>query len=161
MYKHCPRPIIFPLSNPSRHAEAKPVDVIEWTNGDAIVATGSPFDPVVYQDRAYPVPQCNNSYVFPGLGLGVLAVESSRVSDQMLAQASQTLAELSPLAQDGAGGLLPPITEIADISKKIAFAVAKVAQQQGLCQAMSDECLSAKIDDLFWLPQYRPYTRSA
>lgn len=161
MYAHCPKPIIFPLSNPSRHAEAQPADLVKWTHGDAIIATGSPFDPVIYHGKTYPVPQCNNSYVFPGLGLGVLAVEATRVSEEMLAQASETLAELSPLAQDEEGALLPPITEIAQISKKIAYAVARVAQQQGLAPELSSERLLAKIDALFWLPQYRPYRRSA
>jgi len=161
MHEHCSKPIIFPLSNPSRHAEANPADLIEWTRGEVILATGSPFAPVSYDGETYRIPQCNNSYVFPGLGLGLLAVESSRVSDEMLAAASETLAEFSPMASGEAGDLLPPITDIAKISKKIAFSVAKVAQQQGYATEIGDQNLMDKIEALFWLPEYRPYKRSA
>jgi malate dehydrogenase (oxaloacetate-decarboxylating) len=159
MYQHCPHPIIFPLSNPSSQVEAMPADVIKWTDGDAILATGSPFPPVSYKGQTYRIPQCNNSYVFPGLGLGLLAVDANRVSDETLAKASETLAALSPLAEGKAGDLLPPLTEIAEISKKIAFSVAKVAQQQGFALEMSDKRLLRKIEDLFWLPEYRSYRR--
>ena len=157
----CDRAIIFPLSNPSPNAEAEPEELIRWTNGDAIIATGSPFESVMYEGRTYQVPQCNNSYVFPGLGLGVLAVEASRISDQMLAATSETLAAMSPKANDRAGELLPPIADIATINKEIAFSVAKVAQEQGFAAELSDQSLREKIEELFWLPKYRPYKCSA
>ncbi|MEH6583346.1 MAG: NAD-dependent malic enzyme [Halioglobus sp.] len=155
------RPIIFPLSNPSRHAEAKPADLIEWTEGRAILATGSPFEPVHYRGEVHRIPQCNNSYVFPGLGLGVLAVGSARVSDEMLARASEILAAFSPLATGAGTGLLPDLTDIARISREIAFAVGKVAMQQGHALEMSDERLRDTIEELYWTPEYRRYKRSS
>ncbi|MDX3775395.1 NAD-dependent malic enzyme [Chromatiaceae bacterium AAb-1] len=159
MRKQCETPIIFPLSNPSRQVEATPEQVIEWTEGDVIIATGSPFKPVIYQDKTYSVAQCNNSYIFPGIGLGVIAVKARLISDEMLRAASKTLAAASPLANTGKGGLLPPFTELAELSKKIAFAVAKVAQQQGLALELDDDVLRNKIEDNFWTPKYRQYKR--
>ncbi len=159
MHSHCEKPIIFPLSNPSRQVEATPEQVINWTQGQAIVATGSPFAPVDYKGNLYPVAQCNNSYIFPGLGLGVVAANINRITDEMLMVASETLAQASPLANTGEGELLPPITEIASLSKEIAFEVAKVAYAQGLALEISDEQLRAKIDRNFWQPEYRDYRR--
>ncbi len=125
MHQHCDRPIVFPLSNPTSRVEATPNDILRWTNGQALVATGSPFDPVVVEGKTYPIVQCNNSYIFPGIGLGVLAAQASRVTDEMLMESSRALAECSPLAQKGSGQLLPPLEEIHLVSKKIAYAVAK------------------------------------
>jgi len=130
MKKHCALPIIMPLSNPIKQIEARPEKIIEWTEGQVIIATGSPFKPIEYQGKTYPVAQCNNSYIFPGIGLGVLAVKAKRISDDMLRIASETLAAASPLANTGEGGLLPPLTQLAELSKKIAFEVAKVAMQR-------------------------------
>lgn len=159
MKKGCDTPIIFPLSNPSRQVEATPEQVINWTQGDVIIATGSPFKPVEYQGKLYPVAQCNNSYIFPGIGLGVIASKARLITDEMLREASKTLAAASPRANTGSGGLLPAFTELAELSKKIAFNVAKVAMQQGLALELDDELLRQKIDDNFWLPQYRQYKR--
>ena len=159
MHSHNAQPIIFPLSNPSRQVEATPEQVITWTKGQAIVATGSPFKPVEYQGELFPIAQCNNSYIFPGLGLGVVSANISRITDEMLMVASETLAQASPLANAGEGELLPPITEIANLSKRIAFAIAKVAFEQGLALAISDEQLTAKIERNFWQPDYRQYRR--
>jgi malate dehydrogenase (oxaloacetate-decarboxylating) len=159
MYKSCARPIIFPLSNPSKRIEALPVDVIQWTEGNAIVATGSPFEPVLYEGKLYPIPQCNNSYIFPGIGLGVVASNIDLISDAMLMAASDTLAASSPLANTGEGELLPPLTDVVALSKKIALAVARVAKEQGLGIDVSDEQLEARIERTFWLPQYRQYKR--
>ncbi|REL25826.1 NAD-dependent malic enzyme [Thalassotalea euphylliae] len=159
MHSHNAQPIIFPLSNPSRQVEATPEQVITWTQGQAIVATGSPFKPVEYQGELFPIAQCNNSYIFPGLGLGVVSANISRITDEMLMVASETLAQASPLANTGEGELLPAITEIANLSKRIAFAIAKVAFEQGLALAISDEQLTAKIERNFWQPDYRQYRR--
>ncbi|ENL1285972.1 NAD-dependent malic enzyme [Vibrio parahaemolyticus] len=161
MHKHCKRPIVFPLSNPTSRVEATPDDIIRWTNGEALVATGSPFDPVVHEGRTYPIAQCNNSYIFPGIGLGVLAVNAKRVTDEMLMESSRALATCSPLAINGRGALLPPLEEIHLVSKKIAFAVAKKAIEQGVALEITDEALNDAIDQAFWQPVYRRYKRTA
>ncbi|ELA9874188.1 NAD-dependent malic enzyme [Vibrio parahaemolyticus] len=161
MHKHCKRPIVFPLSNPTSRVEATPNDIIHWTNGEALVATGSPFDPVVHEGRTYPIAQCNNSYIFPGIGLGVLAVNAKRVTDEMLMESSRALATCSPLAINGRGALLPPLEEIHLVSKKIAFAVAKKAIEQGVALEITDEALNDAIDQAFWQPVYRRYKRTA
>lgn len=159
MKKHCELPIIMPLSNPIKQIEARPEKIIEWTEGKVIIATGSPFKPIEYQGKFYPIAQCNNSYIFPGIGLGVLAVKAKRISDEMLRTASETLAAASPLANTGEGGLLPPLTQLAELSKKIAFEVAKVAMQQGHALELDDESLQKKINANFWKPEYRQYKR--
>ncbi len=154
------KPIIFPLSNPSKQIEATPEQIINWTEGNVVIATGSPFAPVVYQGKTYNIGQCNNAYIFPGIGLGVLAANIKYISDEMLMVASDTLAAASPLANTGEGDLLPPIIEIADLSKKIAFAIGKLAQQQGLALEISDQQLSKNIKKNFWKPEYRSYKRT-
>ena len=159
MKSHCQTPIVFPLSNPIKQVEATPKQVIEWTDGDVVVATGSPFEPVEYKGKTHAIAQCNNSYIFPGLGLGVVAANINRITDEMLIVASETLAEASPRANTGEGDLLPPITEIGELSKKIAFAVAKIAFKQGLALEINDEMLIAKIERNFWKPEYRQYKR--
>ncbi|WP_440056077.1 NAD-dependent malic enzyme [Pseudoalteromonas sp. T1lg65] len=159
MHAGCEKPIIFPLSNPSRQVEAHPKDVINWTNGEAIVATGSPFNPVELNGEKYIVPQCNNSYIFPGIGLGVLAAKATQITDSMLMVSSETLAESSPLANSGKGSLLPALTEIEPLSKRIAFAVAKKAMEEGVALEMDDEAIWAAIEKNYWLPEYRNYKR--
>ncbi len=159
MQQHCDVPIIFPLSNPSRQVEATPAQVINWTKGQVVIATGSPFEPVEYQGKTYPVAQCNNSYIFPGIGLGIVSANISRVSDEMLLVASETLAAASPISNNKGDELLPPLTAIAQLSKDIAFAIAKVAFKENLALALSDDDLLAKIERNFWLPQYRQYRR--
>ncbi|MGP9801005.1 NAD-dependent malic enzyme [Rheinheimera sp. NSM] len=159
MKKGCATPVIFPLSNPSRQVEATPEQVISWTDGDVIIATGSPFAPVEFNGKRYAIAQCNNSYIFPGVGLGVIACKARLISDEMLREASKTLAAASPKANTGEGGLLPAFTELAALSKLIAFNVAKVAMQQGLALELDDAQLQQKIDDNFWVPQYRQYKR--
>ncbi|MBE4585101.1 NAD-dependent malic enzyme [Vibrio navarrensis] len=161
MHKHCPRPIIFPLSNPTSRVEAIPADIIRWTKGEALVATGSPFDPVIHEGKTYPIAQCNNSYIFPGIGLGVLAVNARRVTDEMLMESSRTLATCSPLAIHGRGALLPPLEEIHTVSKRIAYAVAKKAIEQGVALEIADDALQVAIEQHFWQPVYRRYKRTA
>ena len=124
-----------------------------------IIATGSPFKPVEYKGKTYPIAQCNNSYIFPGIGLGVLAAKASLISDEMLMATSAALANASPLANGTGQELLPPLTGIAQLSKKIAFDVGKVAQKQGLALEVSDEILSERIEGNFWQAEYRPYKR--
>ena len=159
MKKNCALPIILPLSNPIKQIEALPEQVIAWTQGQAIVATGSPFPPVEYQGKSYTVVQCNNSYIFPGIGLAVVSANISRISDEMLMAASEILAQESPLVKTGEGDLLPPLNSIVELSKKIAFAVSKVAFKQQYALAVSDEVLSTQIEKNFWQPNYRQYRR--
>ncbi|WP_421081729.1 NAD-dependent malic enzyme [Serratia fonticola] len=161
MLKHCPRPIVMPLSNPTSRVEARPEDIINWTDGAALVATGSPFSPVTYKDQLFPIAQCNNSYIFPGIGLGVLAAGAKRVTDAMLMAASRALADCSPLATDGHGALLPNIDDIQGVSKCIAMEVGKAAQLQGVAVVTSEEALSKAIEHNFWRPQYRIYKRTS
>ncbi|MEQ3653960.1 MAG: NAD-dependent malic enzyme [Glaciecola sp.] len=159
MAQSCEKPIIFPLSNPSRQVEARPEQVIEWTDGNVVIATGSPFKPVAYKDRIFPIAQCNNSYIFPGIGLGVIASKARIISDEMLMAASNALADASPMVSDPNGELLPPLTEIGRLSRKIAFAVAKVAMDQELALTIPDELLEQRIENNFWKAEYRPYKR--
>ena len=161
MLAGCSRPIILPLSNPSQHVEAHPQDVVSWTDGKAIVATGSPFNEVAHNGEAFEISQCNNSYVFPGVGLGVIACKARLVSDEMLMVASTTLAELSPGQEDQSSAVLPPLTALPQISRKIAFAVAKTAIAQDLAREMTDDELLAAIERNFWTPVYREYRRIA
>lgn len=161
MHKHCPRPIVMPLSNPTSRVEATPQNILSWTDGEALVATGSPFSPVTVKGKQYPIAQCNNSYIFPGIGLGVIASGASRVTDEMLMAASETLAQHSPLVNNGEGPALPELKDIQTVSRAIAFAVGKVAQEQGVAVKTSAEALLQAISDNFWLPEYRNYRRTS
>jgi malate dehydrogenase (oxaloacetate-decarboxylating) len=161
MAENTPRPIVFPLSNPTSRVEATPQDIIRWTEGRALVATGSPFPPVSYGDDLITIAQCNNSYIFPGIGLGILASGATRVSNGMLMAASRALAECSPLGRDGEGPLLPSLTDIHSVSKEIAFWVAKTAQLQGVALQTSDDVTRHNIEKNFWLPEYREFRRVA
>ena len=159
MTENSDTPIIFPLSNPVSRAEATPENIIRWTDGKAIIATGSPFLPVSHNGESYRIAQCNNSYIFPGIGLGVLAVRANRVTDEMLLASSKILAEASPRASGAGKDLLLPLQQITEVSRSIAFAVAKVAQEQGHALKISDTQLHARIDQIFWTPHYRNYKR--
>jgi len=159
MVKECKQPIIFPLSNPSKKIEATPQQLLEWTDGHVIIATGSPFEPIEHNGITYIIPQCNNSYIFPAFGLAVIAGKLSRISEEMLIVASEVLAAAAPVVLTGEGSLLPPLTEIAELSKKMAFAIVKVGQQQGVAIDMSDRELAAAIEQNFWLPEYRSYQK--
>ncbi len=150
------RPIIFPLSNPTSRIEATPSDLIAWTDGRALIATGSPFDPVEFGGRSYPIAQCNNSYIFPGMGLGILAAGARRVSDQMFMAAGEALAAGSPAAQGTQAPLLAPLSQVREISKAIALAVACQAQREGLAEKTTTEELQKRIEATFWKPAYRP-----
>ena len=161
MHQACPTPIILPLSNPSKLVEAHPAHVLEWTDGQAIVATGSPFGRVMYGGRSFVISQCNNSYIFPGVGLGVVSSMASRVTNTMLMVASKTLAELAPGVGAPEDGILPPLTSLTEISKEIALAVARVAQDEGWALRTSEEEIIEHIERNFWKPEYRRYRRVA
>lgn len=159
MAQHCERPIVMPLSNPTSRVEAVPADIVQWTEGRALIATGSPFAPVNYHGKLYHIAQCNNSYIFPGIGLGVVASGATRITENMLMASSRALADCSPLLQDPQADLLPSLGEIQSVSKVIAFDVAKAAIQDGVAVMINDELLKQKIEESFWHPEYRRYKR--
>jgi len=159
MHASCERPLIMPLSNPTSRAEAVPADVLAWTDGQALVATGSPFQPVVHDGHTYRIPQCNNAYIFPGIGLGVVASGARRVTDAMLMSASRALAREAPIVKHGEGALLPPLGNIRELSKVIAFDVAAQAQQEGMALKTDGTKLRDAIERHSWTPSYRRYRR--
>jgi malate dehydrogenase (oxaloacetate-decarboxylating) len=157
MARHVERPILFPLSNPTSRSEAAPADLLAWTEGRALVATGSPFPAVSHRGRTIPISQCNNSYVFPGLGMGVLASGARRVRSEMFLAAARVLRDLTPLASDTLGLLLPPLEEIRSVARQVALAVGVEAQRQGLAPAMASADWERTLDARRWEPRYRPY----
>ncbi|SHE64953.1 NAD-dependent malic enzyme [Modicisalibacter ilicicola DSM 19980] len=161
LHENCPNPLVMPLSNPTSRVEATPQDILDWTNGEALVATGSPFPPARVGDRRVAIAQCNNAYIFPGVGLGVVSAKATRVTDTMLMAASNALANNAPIVLHGEGALLPALGNIREISKAIAFDVAKQAQEEGVALRSSDEALREMIERNFWYPRYRHYRRSA
>ncbi|EIK96124.1 malate dehydrogenase [Pseudomonas sp. M47T1] len=161
VYAHCKQPLIMPLSNPTSRVEATPAEVLEWTEGNALVATGSPFAPVDINGRSLPIAQCNNAYIFPGIGLGVVAAKATRITDAMLMAASNALAECSPVVTGSGDAVLPPLKDIQAVSKKIAVAVAKQAQADGVALETPEDTLLQAIERNFWFPRYRFYRRSA
>ncbi len=151
------QPVIFPLSNPTSRAEADPKDLIAWTNGRALVGAGSPFPPVEWNGEAIRINQTNNSYIFPGTGLGVLAVGARRVSDGMFEAAAQALASVSPAKNDPKATLLPPVNALRDVALVVARAVAHRARAEGLAPAFDDATIDARIAAKMWSPRYLPY----
>src|SRR5580693_5008426 len=152
MAAHVERPIIMPLSNPTSHSEAQPSDLIAWTGGRALIATGSPFDPVSYDGVRYEIAQANNALIFPGLGLGVTVARARRVSDGMLAAAAAALAGLSDTVTPGAA-TLPPVTSLRQVSAAVGAAVAQAAQAEGLAQAKLDDP-AKQVAQAMWAPAY-------
>jgi malate dehydrogenase (oxaloacetate-decarboxylating) len=159
MAEHTHQPVIFPLSNPTSRSEATPADLLAWTDGRAIFGTGSPFKPVNWNGRQIKVDQTNNSYIFPGVGLGLVAARVRRVSDAMFMAAAKALADASPAHQDTNATLLPPVTALRDVSYQVALAVAQQAREEGLTELQSDDALAAAIRAKMWTPHYRPYRR--
>ncbi|HAU1152050.1 TPA: NAD-dependent malic enzyme [Legionella pneumophila] len=157
MLSYCERPIIFPLSNPTSRAEAIPHDLLNWTAGKALIATGSPFEPVAMNSRKIEIAQCNNSYIFPGVGLGVVAGQAKRVTDLMMMAAAVALSELAPAVKTGEGRLLPELTSIREVSQHIARAVILQGIKEGHIEPMSDNQIHDSIKRTMWTPQYEPY----
>ncbi len=154
MARHVERPAIFPLSNPTSRSEATPEDLISWTDGRALVATGSPFPPVSHGGRTYRIAQCNNAYIFPGVGLGVIASRARRVSDAMFLAAARALGDASPTRTDRDAALFPPLEQIAQVSRRIALAVAAEARRQGLADPTAPGDLERLVDAARWEPRY-------
>lgn len=157
MHQYCDRPIIFPLSNPDENCEANPADLLHWTNGRALIATGTAFDAVRYQDQLQHIAQCNNALIFPGIGLGILAVKASRLTKKMIYAAAMALSQFSPSKTDIFLPLLPPLDDAQAVAKQIAIAVAKSAIEDGLAQIKSDENIEKLIQKMFWQPEYLPF----
>lgn len=161
MQANCERPLILPLSNPTSQVEAQPVDILRWTSGKAMVATGSPFPPVDMGGQTFEIAQCNNSYIFPGIGLGVITAKAARITDNMMMMASKALAESSPAVQNGFGALLPSLGSIRDVSKVIAKTVILQAITDGVALPIPHELIDEKIEKNFWQPEYREYRRTS
>lgn len=153
MCENTERPMIFPLSNPTKLAEASAKDLIEWSDGKAFVATGIPADTVSYKGVDYVIGQANNALIYPGLGLGMLASEASLLTDEMIGAAAHSLSGIVNPGQPGAP-VLPPFKYVADVSIKVAEAVAKKAQEQGLARAKETDMAKA-VRDLKWYPTYK------
>ncbi len=152
MAAHTERPIIMPLSNPTSRSEARPADLIPWTGGRALIATGSPFDPVTYDGVCHQIAQANNALIFPGLGLGVTVARASRVSDGMLAAAAAALAGLTDASTPGAA-VLPSVASLREVSAAVAVAVAQAAQAEGLAQTQLDDP-AKQVAQAMWTPGY-------
>jgi|KBSSwiStaDraftv2_1062776.scaffolds.fasta_scaffold15299_7 malate dehydrogenase (oxaloacetate-decarboxylating) len=153
------RPVIFPLSNPTSRAEATPDDIQRWTDGRAVIGTGSPFPPLMRDGRPFKVDQTNNSYIFPGVGLGVIAVRARRLTDTMFMAAAKALAALSPARSDTGSNLLPPVTALREVSIAVARATALQARKEGLTD-LAEGKIDAAIHAKMWSPKYLPYRRT-
>jgi malate dehydrogenase (oxaloacetate-decarboxylating) len=155
MARKVQRPVIFPLSNPTTRSEASPEDLLGWTGGRALVATGSPYAPVRYEGRTIPIAQCNNVFIFPAVGLGVVASGAKRVTDGMMLAAARALGEHSPARTDPAGSLLPALRDVRAVARAIATAVGIEAQRAGVAPKTSPEELRNRVAATQWVPEYR------
>jgi malate dehydrogenase (oxaloacetate-decarboxylating) len=157
MARKTERPIIFPLSNPTSHSEAEPHNLLAWTDGRALIATGSPFAPVLYQGRTVEIAQCNNVFIFPAVGLAVIGSRARRVTDKMLLAGARALADNSPAVRDPAGSLLPRVDTIRELTLDLAYAIGREAQEGGLALDSAPYTLRARLSDSQWFPEYLPY----
>ena len=160
MAQHVERPLIFPLSNPTSKCEAAPADLIAWTDGRALIATGSPFAPVNHNGRTIEIGQCNNSFIFPGVGLGVIASGASRVTDAMFTAAARVLSEFSPAIHTTGAALYPRLEQVREVSRAVALNVGLEAQRSGLAEVTDPAMLKERIQQKMWKPNYvrlRPF----
>lgn len=153
MAKYVEKPIIFPLSNPTEKSEAEPIDLFQWTQGKGLIATGSPFEDIIFENKKFTINQCNNYLAFPGIGLGVIAVKAKRVTDNMLWSASEAL---SQYVSETTHRLLPSISQAQEASYRIAIAVAKTAVNEGLA---NEACPETMVKQSIWEPHYLPYRK--
>jgi malate dehydrogenase (oxaloacetate-decarboxylating) len=159
MARHTNRPIVFPLSNPTSQAEATPADLLRWTDGRALVGTGSPFPPVEIEGKPVRISQVNNSFIFPGLALGILVAKARRVTDGMIMAAARALAGLSPSRVDKTAPLLPPIGDSRKVALVVSEAVARQAMAEGVATIADANSLPDRIRSYMWSPVYVPYER--
>ena len=157
MAKYSQRPVIFPLSNPTSRSEATAQDLMDWTEGRALIGTGSPFAPVNVGGKRIPITQTNNSYIFPGLALGILASRAKRVTDTMVKAAAQELIRHLPTQKDKQGGLLPPLAQARELGRMIGQAVGRQAMLDGQAQVANEEALERELQANIWEPVYVPY----
>jgi malate dehydrogenase (oxaloacetate-decarboxylating) len=157
MAKYSQRPVIFPLSNPTSRSEATAQDLMDWTEGRALIGTGSPFEPVNVGGKKIPITQTNNSYIFPGLALGILASKAKRVTDTMVKAAAQELVRHLPTQKDKRAGLLPPLAEARQLGRMIGQAVGRQAMLDGQAQVANEEALERELQTNIWEPVYVPY----
>jgi malate dehydrogenase (oxaloacetate-decarboxylating) len=160
MAKNTKRPIIMALSNPTSKSEATPENLIQWTDGRAIIATGSPFPDVAFNEKIIRISQSNNAFAFPGIGLGVILCRPKHISDEMLWAATQTIVRCSPIHHDPSAPLLPKLSDVRDISREVAIAVVRTAQQQGLTQLHGEINFDQVLQRVMWEPQYYPYRKA-
>ncbi len=154
MARHVERPIIFPLSNPTSKSEAVPQDLMEWSEGRALIATGSPFPDVTYHGRTMAIGQCNNMFIFPGVGLGVLATQARHVTNEMFVAAARALSACSPARSDPTASLYPLVEDVRDVARRVALASGVAAQQSGVAEHTSQEELERRIARQMWVPHY-------
>ena len=159
MAQHVERPVIFPLSNPTSRSEATLEQLVTWTDGRALVGTGSPFKPVTWNGVGIANNQTNNSYIFPGMGLGILAVGARRVTDAMFMVAGKAVAALSPTLTDPKSKLLPPVSQLREVAVAVAKAVARQAQLDGVATIHDASAIDKRIADYMWQPHYRQYSK--
>ncbi|MGB7267828.1 MAG: NAD-dependent malic enzyme [Terracidiphilus sp.] len=159
MARHTPRPVIFPLSNPTSQSEAAPADLLRWTEGCALVGTGSPFAPVEINGELVRIAQINNSYIFPGLALGILVSRARRVTGSMIMAATKALASLSPARADKTAPLLPPMADSRKVSMVVAEAVGNQAMSDGVANAVDAGAFAEELRAYVWEPVYKPYER--
>jgi malate dehydrogenase (oxaloacetate-decarboxylating) len=157
MARHVKRPVILPISNPTDLSEAVPAEVLEWTDGQALVATGSPFPPVQYGGREYEIGQCNNVFIFPGVGMGALLAGCATISSGMVRSAAYALAQNVSQEELDAGMLFPEVSRLREISRKVAEAVMRVAAEEGIGEKMTDEERIQRLNDFIWEPVYSEY----
>ena len=157
----CPRPIILPLSNPTSRAECTPSEALLHSHGQALVATGSPFEPVVFAGKRHVIGQCNNVFVFPGVGLGLLISEARRVVDSMFLAAADAVAEFTFEQHAANQSLFPRVADLRQVSQKVALRVAQAARKEGLGQDVDDATLQQRIQNWCWIPAYKPLLGTA
>ena len=155
MAAHTKRPIILPMSNPTPLAEATPADLLAWTQGRALVATGSPFDPVTHEGVTYQIGQANNALIFPGLGLGAIVARATRITDGMLTAAVHAVAALTDPTTPGAP-ILPPPRRLRDTSAAVAVAVARAAARDGVARQTLGDDIEKRVHAAMWQPRYAP-----
>ncbi len=161
MGKNAERPIVFALSNPTTSCEAQPADILAWTGGRALVATGSPFQPVSFGGKLFEIGQGNNAFIFPGLGFGAVLAQAKEITDAMVTTAARALAEYTAEHHLASGLIYPPVTEMREVSARVAAAVITQAVTDGVARASADTLKDplAYVRTKMWQPKYLPFVR--